>query len=118
MTAVVESCQLIPGSSRAGSVTNNTCAPATTGSSPAEQEAGAPPVAILDQFASLPELLSPADTQEIQEIVLNALAQRELEHADPDRCADLRGRLDRVRERHDLPGPARDRRTTSHHEGA
>ncbi|WP_213451199.1 hypothetical protein [Rhizomonospora bruguierae] len=67
---------------------------------------GVPPVTVLDQLAALPELLGHDDAQELRAIVLGALDQRELDHADPARCADLRGRLDAIRERHGLPGPA------------
>lgn len=79
---------------------------------------GVPSVAVLDQFGALPELLGPGDAQELRDIVVNALEQRELEHCDPVRCADLRGRLDRFRERHGLPGPAVDRRIPLKNEGA
>ncbi|GAA4263451.1 hypothetical protein [Dactylosporangium darangshiense] len=65
-----------------------------------------PPVTVPDQFAALPELLGHDDARELRAVVLGALDQRELDHADPARCADLRGRLDTIRERHGLPGPA------------
>ena len=66
---------------------------------------GVPPVAVPDQLAALPELLDQDDARELGVIVHGALDQRELDQADPTRCADLRLRLDAVRERHGLPGP-------------